>query len=298
MKKFDIVKNFKIFAIISIILVAAGLAGLLCAPFGVNLFNLDIDFAGGTTMYFDMGQAVTADVEKQIEDVFKESTGVEVSSVQATGEGNEVIVKAVSIDTEKREAFTTALKEAFDITDDNVLNVENVSPAVGRDLQKTAFKAALIAAVLMLIYISLRFDFLSGLSSVICLIHDVLVMISVYVIFGLPMNVNFIAAALIIFGYSINASIITFDRIRENMKYEKRGDVDTIVNKSIWQTFTRNINTTLTKLFTIVLIYLFGVPSLQNFSLPIIIGIVSGAYSSIFIASPLWTKLRKAFKKV
>ena len=178
-----------------------------------------------------------------------------------------------------------------------MLNVENVSPAVGRDLQKTAFKAALIAAVLMLIYISLRFDFLSGLSSVICLIHDVLVMISVYVIFGLPMNVNFIAAALIIFGYSINASIITFDRIRENMKYEKRGDVDTIVNKSIWQTFTRNINTTLTTLFTIVLIYLFGVPSLQNFSLPIIIGIVSGAYSSIFIASPLWTKLRKAFKK-
>lgn len=297
MKKLNIVKNFKIYAIISILLVAAGLAALVCAPFGVNMFNLDIDFAGGTTMYYNMGQKVTAEVIDGIEEVFTESTGGKVSAVQSTGDGNEVMVKTVSIDTEKREAFTEALKEKFGITDADVLNVEDVSPAVGKDLRTAAFKSAGIAAVLMLIYITVRFDFVSGLSAVICLIHDVLVMISLYVIFKLPLNLNFIAAALIIFGYSINASIITFDRIRENLKNGKREEIDSIVNLSINQTLTRNINTTLTTLFTIVLVYILGVQSLKNFSLPIIAGVLSGAYSSVFIAGPLWAKLKKLFTK-
>ena len=167
----------------------------------------------------------------------------------------------------------------------------------GKELQRTAFEAAAIAVALMLIYITIRFDFLSGVSAVICLLHDVLIMISAYVIFRLPFNINFIAASLIIFGYSINASIITFDRIRENMKYNKRGSVDEVVNKSVNQTLTRNINTTLTTLFTIVLVYILGVPSLKNFALPIIIGILGGAFSSTFIAGPLWAKLKNMKKK-
>lgn len=296
-KNFDFVKSFKICAAISIVLVAAGLVALIAAPFGVNLFNLDIDFAGGTTMYYDMGQPITGDVVSGIEVAFEESTGVKVSGVQPTGDGNEVIVKAVSIDTEKREAFTEALKEKFGISNEDVLNVENVSPAVGKDLQASAFKSASIAVVLMLLYITIRFDFLSGLSAVICLIHDVLVMISMYVIFKMPLNINFIAAALIIFGYSINASIITFDRIRENMKASKRAGASEVVNRSVNQTVSRNINTTITTLCTIALVYILGVQSLKNFALPIIVGVISGAYSSIFIAGPLWAALKKAFNK-
>ncbi|MBQ2911163.1 MAG: protein translocase subunit SecF [Clostridia bacterium] len=297
MKKLNIVKNFRIYAIISIALVAAGLVALVAAPFGINMFNLDIDFAGGTTMYYNMGQKVTADVIKGIEEAFTESTGGNVSAVQSTGDGNEVMVKTVSIDTEKREAFTAALKEKFGITDADVLNVEDVSAAVGKDLRTSAFKSAGIAIVLMLLYITIRFDFVSGLSAVVCLVHDVLVMISLYVIFKLPLNLNFIAAALIIFGYSINASIITFDRIRENMKTSKREDIDDVVNLSVNQTMRRNINTTLTTLFTIVLVYILGVQSLKNFSLPIIVGVISGAYSSIFIAGSLWAKLKKLTTK-
>lgn len=295
--KFDVVEKFNIFAIISILLSIAGIVGVLAAPFGLNLFNLDIDFAGGTTMYFDMGKKVDSEMTKSIRAIFKESTGIDVSSVQMAGEGNEVIVKAVSIDTQKREAFTDALKAKFELTDKNVLNVENVSPAVGKDLQKSAFEAAAIAAILMLLYITIRFDFLSGLSAVVCLLHDVFIMISFYVVFQIPMNLNFIAAALIIFGYSINATIITFDRIRENQQFNKRGNVTEIVNKSVSQSLTRNLNTTLTTLFTIVLVYIMGVPSLKNFSLPIIIGIISGAYSSIFIAAPLWAKMKLAKQK-
>ena len=291
-KQLGIANKFKVYGLISIVLVAAGLAGLVTAPFGVNMFNLDIDFAGGTTMYYDMGQKVTGDVIAEIEKAFKDATGYETSAVQSTGDGNEVMVKAVNIDTEKREAFTEVLKERFGISDSSVLNVEDVSPAIGKDLQKSAFKSAGIAACLMLLYITVRFDFVSGISAVICLIHDVLVMISLYVVFKLPLNLNFIAAALIIFGYSINASIITFDRIRENMKSGKKATLVEIVNESINQTLTRNINTTITTLCTIVLVYILGVQSLKNFSLPIIAGVLSGAYSSIFIAGSLWAKIK------
>ena len=160
-------------------------------------------------------------------------------------------------------------------------------------MQAAAVKSSLVAALLMLLYITIRFDFKSGFAAVICLIHDVLVMISAYVIFQLPVNMNFIAAALTIFGYSINASIITFDRIRENQKLSRRESYDAIVDKSVRQSFTRNINTTLTTLFTIVLIIFTGVSSLVNFAIPITVGIVSGAYSSIFVAAPLWALLKK-----
>ena len=122
-------------------------------------------------------------------------------------------------------------------------------------------------------------------------------MISAYVIFQLPLNMNFIAAALTIFGYSINATIITFDRIRENQRLSRRESYDEVVDKSVRQSMTRNINTTLTTLFTIVMIIILGVPSLRNFAIPITIGIVSGAYSSIFIAAPLWAKMKNSEKK-
>lgn len=292
MKKFSVTKNFKIYVIISIIMVSVGLAALVLAPFGVNLFNLDIEFAGGTTFTYDLGNdKVTPDMISRIQTVAQDTIGEKVSAVP-TGDDTQVLIKTKDLDTETRDAFHEALCKEFSLEDSARVDVQNVSPLVGKDMQASAVKASLMAAVLMLLYITFRFDFKSGLSAVICLLHDVLVMISAYVIFRLPLNMNFIAAALTIFGYSINASIITFDRIRENMKLSKRKDINEVVDNSVMQTLTRNIYTTLTTLFTIVLLIFMGVNSLRNFAIPITVGIVSGAYSSICIAAPLWAKMK------
>lgn len=295
---FPIVKNFKIFAIISILLVATGFISLILLPFGVNFFNLDIDFIGGTSLTYRLPQEFTADTQKDIEALVQQAAGVPASSVQKTsGEEQGVVIKIRDIDTEKRAAITKAMQEKFSLTDEDILNVENVSPVVGQDLQKIAFGSALLAAILMMVYITIRFELTSGFAAVLCLIHDLLVMLSAYVIFQIPLNLNFIAAALTILGYSINASIIVFDRVRENMRFARKEGFEDVVEKSIWQTMGRTINSSITTLLTVGMIFLMGVSSLRAFTLPLIIGILSGAYSSVFLAGPFWSMLRKAFRK-
>ncbi len=291
--KFDIVRKLKIFGAISILLVLPGLIALLGAPFGLNLFNLDVDFVGGTTMYYALHKDVTADDISAVYALVEEVTGEPASSVVTAGDNTEIIIKTRSIDTEMRDAVNDRMIEQFGITNDDRLNVDNVSPAVGRDLRSSAFTAAGVASILMLLYITLRFNFISGVAAVVCLLHDVLVMLSACVVLRISINTGFIAAALIIFGYSINASIIIFDRIRENGRLMQRESPDMLVNTSIWQTMTRTVNTTLTTLFTIVALFVLGVPSIRTFSLPIIVGIVSGAYSSAFLAGPLWAAMRR-----
>ena len=173
-----------------------------------------------------------------------------------------------------------------------IISEDKVSATVGSELWGNASKALIIAAVLMLLYITIRFEFLSGVSAVVALIHDLLVMMSVYLIFRLPINTSFVAAMLTILGYSINATIVIFDRIRENAKLEKSASFDDVTNKSISQTLTRAINTSITTLITIVMVYILGVTSVKEFALPIIIGIVCGTYSSIFIAGPVWAMFK------
>lgn len=297
MKTFPVVKNFKIFIAISLILMATGLAGLILLPFGTNLFNLDIDFAGGTTMTFAIHKDATPEVNAEIAQLVEETIKLPVSSVQKTGSGQDVIIKITDISTDQRSAIISAMQKKYNITDDDTLSVDNVSPAVGRDMQKTAVTSALLAAFLMLIYITIRFELTSGLAAVVCLLHDLIIMLSAYIIFQIPLNMNFIAAALTILGYSINAAIIVFDRIRENMRLARKEAFDEIVEKSIWQTMGRTINTTVTTLLTIGMIFIMGVPSLRNFALPLIIGILAGAYSSIFLSGPLWSFFRRQLKK-
>ena len=291
--KFSIVKHFKVFGIISIVLVAVGLIGLILLPFGNNLFQLDIDFAGGTSMQFNVKQQVTPELNDEIAGLFQEATGIGASSVQQSGDGTNVEIRSVDIDTEQRAAVIDAMKAQYSITDDDVLAIDNINEAVGKDLQQAALTAALLAAVLMLVYITIRFEFTSGLAAVTCLVHDLLVMLSFYIIFQIPLNTNFIAAALTILGYSINASIIVFDRVRENRKLARKESFEDICEKSIWQTLTRSINTTVTTLIMVVLIFILGVPSIRNFTLPIIVGLISGTYSSVFLAAPLWSKYKK-----
>ena len=290
-------KNFKIFGIISILLCATGLVALLGLPFGLNLFNFTIDFVGGTEMEFNMKQAVTADIESQVAGLFKEVAGVDGSVTAAGNSGEQVVIRSTSIASETRAQVISKMNETFGLTDDDLYGNEDVSPTVGSDLQRAAIMAAAVAIALMLIYIACRFEMTSGLAASTCLVHDMLIMISVFVIFRLPVDGNFIAAVLTILGYSINASIIVFDRVREILHNARRETFDEVAEKSIWQTLGRTINTTLTTMFAVGAIYLLGVDSLKDFTLPLLIGFVAGGYSSIFLASSLWGSYRKLLKR-
>jgi preprotein translocase SecF subunit len=290
----------KIFGIISILLVIVGLVSLLALPFGVQLFNFDIDFLGGTTMQFELYQDVTRDVIADVESIFEDVTGQNASSVTKAGDsGTQVIVKSLELDSETRDAVFQAVAEAYDLPEgDTPIKSDYVSASVGNDLRDSAFRASAIAAILILLYISIRFELRSGIAAVVALVHDLLVMLSMYVIFQIPFNMNFIAAALTILGYSINATIVVFDRIRENNKADLKDGFGDVVDRSIWQTMTRSINTTITTLFSIVLLLILGVSSIRNFALPLTIGVLSGFYSSVCISGPLWNKLKGvSFKK-
>jgi len=295
---FHFPNHLKLFAIISACLVIVGVVSVLLLPFGVNFFNLDIDFTGGTTMHYALHRELDRAELDHITDLVSDVIGFEPSSVQSTGDGTEVYIKTHELDTETRDAVFTALMNEYSLSDSDRLATDNVSPSVGKDLSRAAILSAIVAVALMLLYITFRFDFRSGLSAVICLVHDLFVILSVYVIFRIPMNTTFIAAILTILGYSINASVIVFDRVRENKRIEKRQPFEDIVNKSIWQTMTRTLNTTITTLLCILMIVILGVQSVKIFAIPIVVGVVAGTYSSVCLAGPLWAFLQKVnFKK-
>lgn len=307
--KLNIVNKFNIFAVIGVVFALVGLVSLILLPFGVNLFNLDIDFAGGTTMTYSMHKQLDKAELDNITAIVEEATGVDVSSAQKSGDGTEVIIKTSTLETEQRDAAFVALKEAYGLHDGtekvaegetahtDILSVDNVDPIMGKDLRNAAIKSAFLAILCMLIYIAIRFDIRSGLAAIVALAHDVLVVISAYVIFRIPLNLTFIAVVLTILGYSINATIVIFDRIRENKKLMKKTSFGDVVNKSVWQSATRSINTTVTTLLSVAMIAIFGVTSIKYFAIPLVVGIVAGLYSSVFISGAVWAKLTKSSKK-
>jgi len=308
--KLNVVNKFNVFGIIAIIFCAIGIVSMLLLPFGMNLFNLDIDFAGGTTMTYNMHKQLDKAELDNIVAVVEKATGAEISSAQKSGdEGNQVVLKTTSLTSEQRDAAFAALKEAYSLHDGtekvaegetahtDVIAVDNVDPIMGKDLRNAAIKSALLAILFMLIYIAVRFDVRSGIAAVVALAHDVFVVIGSYVIFRIPLNLTFIAVILTILGYSINATIVIFDRIRENKKVIKKTGFGDVVNKSIWQTATRSVNTTITTLLSVAMIAIFGVESIKYFAIPLVVGIVAGLYSSMFISGPIWVKLEKAWRK-
>ena len=297
-QRFAILKNFKIFGGISALLVVTGLVALILLPFGKNLFNLSIDFAGGTEMEFNMHTEVTQDVQTEVSGLFKDATGVDASSVTSSGDGNEdVLIRSTSITSEQRSAVIDKMLEKYSLADTDILNNNDVSASIGSDLQRSAVICSVLAIVLMMLYITFRFEMTSGMAAVCCLMHDLLIMLSVYVWLQIPLDSNFIAAALTILGYSINASIIVFDRVRENLRTARREDFASVAERSVWQTMGRTINTTLTTLFTIGMVFILGVPSLKQFTLPLIVGILAGGWSSVLLSCSLWNVFRKKFRK-
>ena len=255
--------------------------------------NLGIDFEGGLSMQYDMKTAVTrADVESVL-------SGLNVGSFTVTVQGannSEVNIRIKDVAKEDiqnvQDNFEAGIKEKYPEAE-SIGDVNYVGPVAGATLVKNAVISVLLASVLMLIYIAIRFDFNSGLSAVFGLLHDVLIMLSFMVIFRsvIQMNSSFIAAALTIVGYSINNTIVIFDRIRENAKKMPTAPREEVTNISIKESLGRTVCTTVTTLITIVALCILGVPSIREFALPIIVGILSGVYSANMINGYVWAFL-------
>lgn len=285
----NIINNKKYFFTLPIVII---LIGIVC--FFTLGFNLDIDFAGGSEMVVDLKTPVVKD---DISKLFEDTLGFKVSAVQVSlANENVVTVKSKTLTPEESEKLWEAFKVKYTLEDGDRLSVDSVSPTVGKELGQAALVSSIIAVILMLVYISFRFEFLSGVAAIIALIHDVLIMLSAVLILRLPINTTFIAALLTIIGYSINDTIVVFDRIRENVKFARRETFSSIANRSVNATITRSINTSVTTLITVVMLYILGVDSIKDFAITLIVGIVAGTYSSIFIATPVWSMMRKEKK--
>ncbi len=265
--------------------------------------NYGIDFAGGLNIQYDMGAAFEqADVEAALKD-----QGVEEYSVSTSGEEGHTVqirVPALSGDDEiqsLQNGLEAELSVKYPDMDTETATASYVGPVAGKVLVQNAFWSVVLASLLMLAYIAFRFDLASGLAAVIGLVHDVLIMLSFMVLLRgvIQMNSSFIAAMLTIVGYSINNTIVIFDRIRENRKMPAFAGVarEEIVNVSVSECLGRTVNTTLTTLVTIVALYVLGVASIREFSLPIIVGILSGVYSANMINGYVWAKLEDLLSK-
>ncbi len=285
-----IVERAKYICIIPIVIILLGIVFL----FAQGGFVQDVDFAGGMTMYVDMGKEVDFN---EVADVVKGADDSINSPKVLKSDGTQIIIQTTPIERDVRNKIITALKEHFSIDDTAILQVEDVTATMGAELRAQALKAALIACLLMLVYISIRFEFFTGASAVICLLHDVLVMLAFYAIFRVPINANFIAAMLTIIGYSINNTIVVFDRIRENQGKINRSDLKALVNTSLKQTLRRSIFTTLTTIIPVILLYILGVDSIKEFALPLIVGLLAGTFSSVLLAGPIWYGMKTLVKK-
>lgn len=275
-------------------------AGIMVLALLLSLFdmgiNVGIDFSGGMSMQYTMGEAVTqSDIEGVLNGIGLKDYAV---SVQGTGKDS-INIRIKAIDEDGVQGVQASITEALQAKYPNAAiygDVNYVGPVAGATLLRNAFLSVLIAALCMLIYIAIRFDFNSGAAAVLGLVHDVLIMLSFMVILRsfVQMNSSFIAAMLTIVGYSINNTIIIFDRIRENARKMPSSTprVD-VVNRSIKECLGRTINTTLTTLVTIVCLYIFGVSSIREFALPIIVGIISGVYSANMINGYVWAFLEE-----
>ncbi len=285
---FDIVKNKAKFLILPLVVIVVG-AGMFIARGG---FNYDIEFMGGIKMQIAWEKPASTE---EVRTMLEEKTQVKPIVVQTTNTG--ISIKTKAVEESKKDEIFNALKEQYQLQDDALLSVSSASANFGDQVQQKALLYTIIAVLCILLYIAFRFEWRSAVMSVIALVINILVMMAVYAITYTPLNTTFIAAMLTIIGYSINNTIVVFDRVRENMKRfnSKKGQkVDDVVNTSINESLGRTINTTITTLITIILLYFLGVSSVKEFAFPLIIGVIAGAYSSIFTASPFWASWKQA----
>ncbi|MBR4270770.1 MAG: protein translocase subunit SecF [Clostridia bacterium] len=275
--------------------------------FTIMGFNLGMDFTGGNIVKIETGAELTdsqySEVVNKASNILGEE-GLHLSQAQRVGVGGEFSVSiqyqnksGVDDMTEINSAVVTKLQEAY--PEYNIVNAESKSATTSSELLLNALLAVVIALILIMIYIAFRFEFLSGVAALITLFHDVLIMCACVAIFRIEINSAFVAAIITVLGYSINNTIIIFDRVRENLKKPSLDALSNndIANLSVKQTLNRTINTSITTIVSIVLLACIGVPQMTEFVVPILIGLVAGTYASIFISAPMWTTLMSKSKR-
>lgn len=284
---FSIVKNYKIFFSITIIFLLIGFGSIVTRG-----FNLGIDFTGGSIVDLTFENPVNV---AQVRDVLKEhdmgNSIIQLENSDGNTEANSVLIRTgVVEDTELRATMNDLQSKLGNY---QIQRVEQVGATIGSELVQQAAMAIVLSWVLMIAYITFRFEFKFAIAAIIALIIDVLVVLSYFSLFQMEMDSSFVAALLTVVGYSVNGTIVIFDRIRENLKIHRRSEsLGEMVDNSIWQCMTRTIYTVATSLFAIVSIFLFGGETIHNFSFAMLVGFASGAYTSIFLAGPMWMFLK------
>ncbi len=288
----DIVGRTKLWFSISLIIIVAGLVSMLAQG-----INWGIDFTGGSLLKYQFERSLIGEGSSEGQIIAQtrpllEQYGLGNAQIQVSG-GDQLFIRTGTLDekqaAEQDKQISAALQEQFGGRAGklSLLGRDMVGPIVGKHLRNTALLALSLGSILILIYVGIRYEFRFGVAGVAALIHDVLIVIGVMALLRMELNSEFVAALLTIIGYSINDSVVIFDRIRENMRVYRGSRFADIVNTSLLQTMTRSVNTTMTTLFALIALFFFGGPAIHSFSLALIVGIASGAYSSIFIASPI-----------
>ena len=292
-KVYNVLKIRKAVFAISVLVLLAGGAGM-----GINnsktghLFHYSMDFTGGTSTSVTFNEEMSLeDISSKVVPVVEKVTGDADVQTQKVAGTSEVIIKTKTLNVDQRQALEEELVNEFGV-DGSKITAESISGAVSTEMKRDAAVALAIAGVLMLLYIWARFrDIRLAASSVIALMHDVLVVVSCYALFGWSVGSTFIACVLTIVGYSINATIVIFDRIRENLAIQGKRTLEEVVNTSITETLTRSINTSLTTFVMVLALYIMGVSSIREFALPLMVGVVCGTYSSVCLSGSLWYEL-------
>lgn len=290
--RFDILKRSKLWFAISLLIIIPGIFCMFTKG-----FNFGIDFTGGTIIEMEFQQEVTL---PQVRDVLREYN-LDNATIQLSGDASnveaskDVMIRTMDLEENERKAVMASLKD--EIGDYTVLREEKVGATIGGELITDALMATVISWILIILYVSYRFEWRFGVAAILTLIHDVLIVLSVFSFLQKQVDSSFVAAILTIIGYSINDTIVIFDRIRENQRlhFKRGGDLNELANRSIYQTLTRSLYTVFTVLFTTFALYFFGGDTTKDFSFALLIGFFSGSYSSIFVASPLWVFLKNRF---
>ncbi len=287
-KTLPFIKHAPKFLLLSVAVIVAGFVSMGIHAGSGDALNFGLDFKGGTSLSVTFPEERTESLNKELEDTVSKTLGLTSEIVKVTGE-NTYIIKTVELSGDQRAALTQVFVNDYGV-DDSLIQTESISGKVSSEMRDAAIKAVLIATVCMLIYIWIRFkNFNFAFSAVLALVHDVLIVLTVYAIARIAVGNTFIACMLTIVGYSINATIVIFDRIRENMAERRNRDsIAEIVDISVTQTLSRSINTSLTTFLMVVMLAVLGVDSVREFAVPLMAGIIGGAYSSVCITGTLW----------
>lgn len=275
----NVIGRKKIWYVFSLTIILIGLASCL-----IRGLNLGIDFTGGNIMQLQFEQQVAAEDLREVVSAYVDAT----PTIQES-DGNTYLIRTEDMAEDKSAALLDSITTELGGYD--ILRNERIGPVIGQELISNAWMALLLSLLLMLVYITIRFRFNFAVSAIVPLMHDALVVVGLFSILHIEVDSTFIAAILTVVGYSINSTIVIFDRIRENVEYEPKKNFDLLINDSINQTLGRSINTSVAVLLLVLMLFLFGGDTTRAFSLALVIGVIAGAYSSIFISGSILSDL-------